>query len=233
MPSSTSAYAPKSPTQTLTGGSRLPQLVQFLICTGNTHATTRRNSVTRQQSHQTKPCWHLQAPLPFFQLFVLIQQHSIISVTGVVLLPLPCLNHSSGTTVILFDLGDLATISQVLLNRFPRFLSRFIGHIETLLSSPWTPETVRSLSRHRRRCFRRHSDLSQTRSTTVPFDFMLNRKLSFTPFYRPHTRIAASARSRDILIFVIIPHNSSSYLQCWPSKTSVCVTYVCTRVQGW
>jgi hypothetical protein len=97
--------------------------------------------------------------------------------------------------------GDLAAISLVPLDQFRRFLARFIGLVETFLSSPQPPETVRSLFRHRRRRCRRHSDLSRTRFSTVPLDFMLNGKLLSIPFYRPHIRVAASARSRDIRIF--------------------------------
>ncbi len=44
--------------------------------------------------------------------------------------------------------GDVAPISSDPLDRFPQFLECFVGPLKTILSTPWSPETVRSFPHH-------------------------------------------------------------------------------------
>src|SRR6266511_1943922 len=123
-----------------------------------------------------------------------------------------CLPTSSG--------GDLATISQVLLDRFPRFLSRFIGLIETLLSNPFfrTPERPKPSARYLVIVVAVFDDI-QTCPRRVPPPF--RSILCSIESSRSHLSIDLTCVSLRPLVletfsfFINIPHNSSSYLQCW------------------
>lgn len=109
-----------------------------------------------------------------------------------------------GDVVAIGETDNVAAISLDPVDRFPRFLVRFVGLIKTILSTSWLPETIRSFPRHCCDCFWWPSDLPWMHSATFPPDYGLNWKLLTTPFHRAYLRIAASARFWDIPFFFIM-----------------------------
>ena len=102
------------------------------------------------------------------------------------------------------DADEVVLIYLVPLDCFLRFLAHHLALINPSILSPWSPQSVRSLSRHHWQHFRQCPDLSRTRLVTVLLAQGLNRKPSSRPIYWAYPRIDASTRSRDIRDF--LPH---------------------------